>query len=507
MSKISKNIKQLRTERGMTQDELAEKLHVTRQAISSWENDRTQPDVQMLGKLREIFGVSIEELLYGKKRNTTLELQKPDLTGTLITVFSILGGILIAGGLIVIFVMLWGDMPEFLQKGCSFIPAILGTVVAYYVYNKKRDKKAWCEGGAAVSLLGIAVGSALIFAFFDFYKFMPDAAAYFLWTAVSGVMMYLLKSVFAMSCFYIAGTLWAIFCAEGKVYMSFGFARCSFYTVCVIALFILGIRFIKWLKTEQKWESSAVVASWISAIGFPVALGFLITCASFELTAVFSVASGICLSYYIFAHKQALLVSPIKTVGFLGMVAICLIYGLQLGGVFFESGERLVFLCVIIGAFLIASLVMIKGKFSSKIQLSMCISFLVWLIFDMSRRALYEINSGLDVFTMYKREGILEAIHNLEFILRILALLFFALVIASGAIEKKLLPINIGFIGFTAHTIFWLFVSEANPLFNGLVLIAFGGALLTVNYKISKAKREAANQNLPSNGDFQQNDS
>ena len=137
----------------------------------------------------------------------------------------------------------------------------------------------------------------------------------------------------------------------------------------------------------------------------------------------------------------------------------------------------------------------------------MCISFLVWLIFDMSRRALYEINSGLDVFTMYKREGILEAIHNLEFILRILALLFFALVIASGAIEKKLLPINIGFIGFTAHTIFWLFVSEANPLFNGLVLIAFGGALLTVNYKISKAKREAANQNLPSNGDFQQNDS
>ena len=67
MTKVSKNIKELRKERNMTQDELAQKLFVTRQAVSSWENDRTQPDIFMLGKIREVFGVSIEELLYGKE--------------------------------------------------------------------------------------------------------------------------------------------------------------------------------------------------------------------------------------------------------------------------------------------------------------------------------------------------------------------------------------------------------------------------------------------------------
>ena len=73
INKISKNIKKLRSERGFTQDKLAEELHVTRQAISSWETGRTQPDSQMLINLSEIFSVPIEMLIYGEKRNTTVE--------------------------------------------------------------------------------------------------------------------------------------------------------------------------------------------------------------------------------------------------------------------------------------------------------------------------------------------------------------------------------------------------------------------------------------------------
>ena len=48
MTKISKNIKRLRTSKGMSQDALAEKLFISRQAVSSWENDRTQQDVDMI---------------------------------------------------------------------------------------------------------------------------------------------------------------------------------------------------------------------------------------------------------------------------------------------------------------------------------------------------------------------------------------------------------------------------------------------------------------------------
>lgn len=64
MSDISKNIKRLRREKGLTQDELAEKLHVTRQAVSNWENDKNHPDIELLMGMAELFGVDIKELLY-----------------------------------------------------------------------------------------------------------------------------------------------------------------------------------------------------------------------------------------------------------------------------------------------------------------------------------------------------------------------------------------------------------------------------------------------------------
>ena len=68
MPKISKNIKKLRAEKSMTQDALAEKIHVTRQAISNWENDKTKPDIDALQSLAEAFEVDIEELIYGVKK-------------------------------------------------------------------------------------------------------------------------------------------------------------------------------------------------------------------------------------------------------------------------------------------------------------------------------------------------------------------------------------------------------------------------------------------------------
>ena len=47
----------------MTQDRLAEQLGVTAQAVSKWENDQSCPDISMLPKLAELFGISIDTLL------------------------------------------------------------------------------------------------------------------------------------------------------------------------------------------------------------------------------------------------------------------------------------------------------------------------------------------------------------------------------------------------------------------------------------------------------------
>ena len=65
MRDIGKNIKDLRTEKGMTQDELAEKLFVTRQTVSNYEVGKSRPDVEMLVKIGEALETDIHELIYG----------------------------------------------------------------------------------------------------------------------------------------------------------------------------------------------------------------------------------------------------------------------------------------------------------------------------------------------------------------------------------------------------------------------------------------------------------
>ena len=58
-----KTILKLRTERGMSQDDLADKVMVTRQAVSRWENGETIPNTETLKLLSKIFDVSINTLL------------------------------------------------------------------------------------------------------------------------------------------------------------------------------------------------------------------------------------------------------------------------------------------------------------------------------------------------------------------------------------------------------------------------------------------------------------
>ena len=62
---IHKKLRDLRLISGMTQEKVAELVHVTRQAISSYESGRTQPDIEMLIKLADVYGTDISSVLYG----------------------------------------------------------------------------------------------------------------------------------------------------------------------------------------------------------------------------------------------------------------------------------------------------------------------------------------------------------------------------------------------------------------------------------------------------------
>lgn len=67
MHDIARNLKCLRRQRGLTQEELAARLHVTRQAVSNWERNRNLPELEILLSAAELLGVGVDELLYGPR--------------------------------------------------------------------------------------------------------------------------------------------------------------------------------------------------------------------------------------------------------------------------------------------------------------------------------------------------------------------------------------------------------------------------------------------------------
>lgn len=75
---IGKKIATLRKELGLRQEDLAEKLNVTPQAVSKWENDLTCPDISILPELSDILGVSIDELIKGKPKDAEIVTIVPE---------------------------------------------------------------------------------------------------------------------------------------------------------------------------------------------------------------------------------------------------------------------------------------------------------------------------------------------------------------------------------------------------------------------------------------------
>lgn len=69
---IGNRIAKLRKEKGMSQENLAEKMGVSSQAVSKWENDASCPDISSLPELAKILGVTVDELLTGKSDEVKL---------------------------------------------------------------------------------------------------------------------------------------------------------------------------------------------------------------------------------------------------------------------------------------------------------------------------------------------------------------------------------------------------------------------------------------------------
>ncbi|WP_057770552.1 DUF3955 domain-containing protein [Lactobacillus selangorensis] len=77
---FSEQIKRLRREHHLTQEQLAAQLHVSRQTISSWERQRNLPDLEMVVLIAQQFGLSLDRLILGDEQMTHKLVRDGDAT-------------------------------------------------------------------------------------------------------------------------------------------------------------------------------------------------------------------------------------------------------------------------------------------------------------------------------------------------------------------------------------------------------------------------------------------
>lgn len=81
LKKIGSFLKELRKEKGITQEELAEMLYVSGRTVSRWETETNMPDISLLVDIAEIFDVSISEIINGERKN---EIMKKEVKETVL---------------------------------------------------------------------------------------------------------------------------------------------------------------------------------------------------------------------------------------------------------------------------------------------------------------------------------------------------------------------------------------------------------------------------------------
>lgn len=137
---FSQKLIQLRKEHHLTQAQLAEKLHLSRQAISKWENGESQPDLATLAALCDIFHVSADELLR-ETPPTPSPAAAVGLKEILLLILAFCASMLILGCLLLIILNILGPNFGFATVICLFFLQLgLSSAVVYQVYKRLSAK-------------------------------------------------------------------------------------------------------------------------------------------------------------------------------------------------------------------------------------------------------------------------------------------------------------------------------------------------------------------------------
>lgn len=137
---LSKHIKELRRRDGLSQEELAERIYVSRQTVSNWENDHSYPDVQSLLMLSVLFSVSLDELVKGD-----IEAMKNELDVYKMNLWSwvMLGGLTV--GILISIPMLSAFGPLGLVPSAVLIVIALAASLVLEKIKKKHSIATYAE--------------------------------------------------------------------------------------------------------------------------------------------------------------------------------------------------------------------------------------------------------------------------------------------------------------------------------------------------------------------------
>ena len=137
---IEKKLKDVRMQAGLTQEQVAEKIMVSRQTVSNWENGKSLPDIVSIMSLSDLYQISIDELLKGDKRmkekmekdaNIAKANKRVILTTAIIT--------LVVGILYSISIFVGGAFYEFCASAIQWVMLGIGTACALTLINIKNS--------------------------------------------------------------------------------------------------------------------------------------------------------------------------------------------------------------------------------------------------------------------------------------------------------------------------------------------------------------------------------
>lgn len=145
MEKFAEQLVSLRKQAGMSQEDLAEKLQLTRQTISKWETGASTPDLDLLVRLAEVFDISVDCLL-GIKKPDKKSAKKTSFLSIFcifqLTIFVAGVALYISGAWMLVKFGSYSPLMDYASLAMIFLPPliILGIGIARYKAWRKAKK-------------------------------------------------------------------------------------------------------------------------------------------------------------------------------------------------------------------------------------------------------------------------------------------------------------------------------------------------------------------------------